>query len=228
MFAAARHLLLLAALALCSCTSTTLPDGTRVRGGPSGSLMGVLTGGILGHLGDRYISESTGDGNGSSSGGLFSGGNGGTGGTGGTGSGNAPAPLLSRVTSSRSGVDEDGFTVSSTSEKNEYASNGNTPFERHKGLITGAVAGLAAGAVTDAFRKGESERMYNAGYSKAKSDSIKEFYWLKRSAQKGSTSNSGSEETPVQHRYYEVEVPAHTTSDGVLIEKHKRIIEVVE
>jgi hypothetical protein len=202
-------------LALCSCTSTTLPDGTKVKGGPSGSLMGVLTGGILGHLGDRYISESTGDGTGS-----------GTGIGTGTGTGGGPPPLLSKVTSSRSGVDEDGFTVSSTSEKNEYATSGNTPFERHKGLITGAVAGLAAGAVTDAFRKGESERMYNAGYSKAKSDSIKEFYWLKRSAQK--TSGSGSEDAPVQHRYYEVEVPAHTTSDGVLIEKHKRIIEVVE
>jgi hypothetical protein len=102
----------------------------------------------------------------------------------------------------------------------------NSPYDRHKGLITGAVAGLAAGAITDSFRKGEAERMYNSGYNKAKSDSIKEFYWLKRGAQKHGA--AGSDENPVQYRYYEVEVPAHTTSDGVLIEKHKRIIEVVE
>ena len=75
------------------------------------------------------------------------------------------------------------------------------------------------------MRQGEVQKKYDEGYAKAKSDAVKEFYWLKRDAQK---SQGYGDSPPVQYRYYEVEVPAHTTSDGVFIDRHKRIIEVVE
>ena len=222
------HLLLLAlSLTLASCSST---------GGPSGSLLGVLTGGVLGHLGDKYltndgVSSSTGTNSGTNTGTSGTGTTGtGTTGTGTTGTGtNNGALLLSSNSSTATGTDrKTGFLTTTSSIDNEYAPTNNGTFDRHKGLLTGAVAGLAAGAVTDAFRKGEVERKYNEGYAKAKSDSIKEFYWLKRDSQKNRNGSNGGDDPVVQYRFYEVEVPAHTTSDGVLIDKHKRIIEVVE
>jgi hypothetical protein len=116
-------------------------------------------------------------------------------------------------------------SVSSAANSVTGTTNDQGFFDENKGMITGALAGAASGVITDQFRKGEIERKYQEGYAKAKSDAIKELYWLKRDAQK---SQKGGDDPPVQYRYYEVEVPAHTTSDGVLIDKHKRVIEVVE
>lgn len=116
-------------------------------------------------------------------------------------------------------------TASSTANSLTGTSNEDDFFGENKGAIVGAASGAIAGLVTDQVRKGEIQKKYDEGYAKAKSDAIKEFYWLKRDAQKG---KAGSEENPVQYRYYEVEVPAHTTSDGVFIDRHKRVIEVVE
>lgn len=94
--------------------------------------------------------------------------------------------------------------------------------DEHSGLITGAAAGFAAGAVTDAFAKNEVRQKYIEGYNKGRSDSIKELYWLKRDAERP------PEDSHVQRRYYEVPVPEHITTDGVLVAPHKRVIEVVE
>lgn len=90
------------------------------------------------------------------------------------------------------------------------------------GLITGAVAGYAAGAITDSFAKKEVRERYMDGYNKGRSDAIKELYWVKRDAQRP------SEDSAIQRRYYEVPVPEHVTTDGVLVEPKKVVIEVVE
>lgn len=171
-----RSLSALLVLGLVSCSST---------GGPSGGLLGLVTGGVLGHLIDGKSKTTTTNGSFVSN----------------------TATNAQTTASSLSGTTNDDF------------------FGENKGAIIGAASGAIAGVVTDQVRKGEIQKKYDEGYAKAKSDAIKEFYWLKRDAQK---SKAGSEDNPVQYRYYEVEVPAHTTSDGVFIDKHKRVIEVVE
>ena len=210
--------LFLFSLGLVSCTST---------GAPSGGIIGLVTGGLLGHLVD-------GESDSSSSGGLFGSSNNNSSSSGaGTTSGNGVTPLLLGSTTTNSTDAATGTTTEAI--KNQYAvvnangggnsNNEDDFFGNNKGAIVGAAAGAISGMVTDSFRKGEIERKYQEGYAKAKSDAIKEFYWLKRDAQKA---GNGGEDAPVQYRYYEVEVPAHVNSDGVMIERHKRVIEVVE
>ncbi|HAL70259.1 MAG TPA: hypothetical protein DCP71_00595 [Verrucomicrobiales bacterium] len=94
--------------------------------------------------------------------------------------------------------------------------------EDNSGLITGAVAGYAAGAISDSFAKNEVRQKYLDGYNKGRSDAIKELYWVKRDAERP------SEDSSIQRRYYEVPVPEHVTTDGVLVEPRKVVIEVVE
>lgn len=101
-------------------------------------------------------------------------------------------------------------------------SNNNSFLDDNQGLITGAAAGYAAGAITDAMAKQEVRQKYLDGYNKGRSDAIKELYWVKRDAERPSS------EANVQRRYYEVPVPEHITTDGVLVEPRKVTIEVVE
>lgn len=100
--------------------------------------------------------------------------------------------------------------------------NGNGLLDDNQGLITGAVAGYAAGAITDAMAKNEVRQRYLDGYNKGRSDAIKDLYWVKRDAERPNADSA------VQRRYYEVPVPEHVTTDGVLIEPRKVVIEVVE
>ncbi len=103
------------------------------------------------------------------------------------------------------------------------AGNGNNGFlTDNQGLVTGAVAGYAAGAITDAMAKKEVRERYLDGYNKGRSDAIKDLYWVKRDAERPNA------DTAVQRRYYEVPVPEHVTTDGVLVEPRKVVIEVVE
>ena len=109
-------------------------------------------------------------------------------------------------------------TISSNSN-----GNGNGGFlSDNAGLITGAAAGYAAGVITDGMAKNEVRQKYLDGYNKGRSDAIKELYWVKRDAER--TAGDGS----VQRRYYEVPVPEHVTTDGVLVEPRNVVIEVVE
>jgi hypothetical protein len=100
--------------------------------------------------------------------------------------------------------------------------NGGGFLEDNQGLVTGAVAGYAAGAITDAMAKNEVRQRYLDGYNKGRSDAIKDLYWVKRDAERPNSDSA------VQRRYYEVPVPEHVTTDGVLIEPRKVVIEVVE
>lgn len=104
-------------------------------------------------------------------------------------------------------------------------SGGNGDFlDDNSGLITGAVAGYAAGAISDGISQREVRQKYLDGYNKGRSDAIKELYWVKRDAERAATGEASS----VQRRYYEVPVPEHVTTDGVLVEPRNVVIEVVE
>lgn len=100
--------------------------------------------------------------------------------------------------------------------------NNNNFLDDNAGLMTGAVAGYAAGAISDGFAKNEVRQKYLDGYNKGRSDAIKELYWVKRDAERP------SDDAVIQRRYYEVPVPEHVTTDGVLVEPKKVVIEVVE
>jgi len=111
---------------------------------------------------------------------------------------------------------------SGSSSNNSSNSDDDGFLEENSGLITGAVAGYAAGAISDGIAKNEVRQKYLDGYNKGRSDAIKELYWLKRDAERPSG------QADLQRRYYEVPVPEHVTTDGVLIEPRKTFIEVVE
>lgn len=115
-----------------------------------------------------------------------------------------------------------GTTGGGTGGTNNNNNNSDGFLEENSGLITGAVAGYAAGAISDGIAKNEVRQKYLDGYNKGRSDSIKELYWLKRDAERPGGDGG------VQRRYYEVPVPEHMTTDGVLVEPRKVVIEVVE
>lgn len=122
--------------------------------------------------------------------------------------------------------DDDSSSSGSSSGGGSGSSSGGGDdggfLEDNSGLITGAVAGYAAGAISDGFAKNEIRQKYLDGYNKGRSDAIKELYWVKRDAERP------TEDSSIQRRYYEVPVPEHVTTDGVLVEPRKVVIEVVE
>jgi hypothetical protein len=208
-------------------------------GGPSGGLIGGLAGAALGALGDNYIGSqenlgSTTIQNADGSTTVIDS-NGQVSTTPGAGNTNnsVNVGLTGATTSTGVGtgmgtLTGTGFNGNNTNGGNTIITSNNTgsaAWRNHGGLITGALAGATAGLLTDSFRKRDAENKYAEGYAKAKSDAIKEFYWIKRDAQR---TVNGGDQPPMQYRYYEVEVPAHTTADGVLIDRHRRVIEVVE
>lgn len=124
--------------------------------------------------------------------------------------------LFKKNSNSSSSSSSSGTTGSTSSSSNSSFLDDN------QGLITGAAAGYAAGAITDAMAKNEVRQKYLDGYNKGRSDAIKELYWVKRDAERPNSDSN------VQRRYYEVPVPEHITTDGVLVEPRKVMIEVVE
>ena len=129
--------------------------------------------------------------------------------------------LLKKNKSGSSGSGSSGSGSSGSGSSSSSGNNGGF-LENNSGLITGAVAGYAAGAISDGMAKTEVKEKYIEGYNKGRSDAIKELYWVKRDAERPSG------ESAVQRRYYEVPVPEHITTDGVLVEPHKTVIEVFE
>lgn len=171
----------------------SLASCSNSGGGMNKGLLGAATGGLIGALlGDNLLNKNNNNNN--NNGGSFS------------------------ATSSGG-----GSSTSITSSGNGNNNNGSDGFlEDNAGLITGAVAGYAAGAISDSFAKNEVRQRYLDGYNKGRSDAIKELYWIKRDAERPNDNEA------VQRRYYEVPVPEHVTTDGVLVEPRKVVIEVVE
>lgn len=120
------------------------------------------------------------------------------------------------------GSSSSSSTTGGTTTTSSTSGGSGGGLSNHAGLISGAVAGYAAGAISDSMSQNEVRQKYLDGYNKGRSDAIKDLYWLKRDAERP-TSGDG-----VQRRYYEVPVPEHVTTDGVLVEPRKVVIEVVE
>ena len=91
------------------------------------------------------------------------------------------------------------------------------------GTVLGAIAGYAGGVALDNAGKKSQKEHYATGYDKGRSDSTKLLYWAQRDAHARKAGESNLEK-----RFYEIPVPAHITGDGVLVEPHNRVIEVVE
>jgi hypothetical protein len=112
---------------------------------------------------------------------------------------------------------------SGSSSSRNNSNNGSSSFlDDNTGLITGVVAGGAVGMIGDSLAQKEVRQKYLDGYNKGRSDAIKDLYWLKRDAERPGGA------ADLQRRYYEVPVPEHVTTDGVLVEPRKVVIEVVE
>lgn len=94
--------------------------------------------------------------------------------------------------------------------------------DRNKGLALGALAGFGVGKLAENGKAKKQLKVYNDGYKKGQSDSVKTLYWAQRNTERG------EEEPEVEYRYYEVPVPEHVTSDGVVVSAHRKVIEVVE
>lgn len=170
----------------------SLVSCTNSSGGMNKGLLGAATGGLIGALLGDNLLNKNNN-NSNNNGGSFS------------------------ATSSGG-----GSSTSITSSGNGGNNSNDGFLEDNAGLITGAVAGYAAGAISDSFAKNEVRQRYLDGYNKGRSDAIKELYWIKRDAERPGDSEA------VQRRYYEVPVPEHVTTDGVLVEPRKVVIEVVE
>lgn len=91
------------------------------------------------------------------------------------------------------------------------------------GTVLGAVAGYAGGVALEKAAKKSEAAHYATGYDKGRSDSTKLLYWAQRDAHARKAGESNLEK-----RFYEIPVPAHITGDGVLVEPHNRVVEVVE
>jgi hypothetical protein len=91
------------------------------------------------------------------------------------------------------------------------------------GAVAGAATGYATGKVLERQEVAAEQKSYRTGYDKGRSDAVKQTYWIKREMQE-----PGVAEASIRRRYYEVPVPPHRTRDGVEIEGHTRVIEVVE
>lgn len=124
--------------------------------------------------------------------------------------------------SNNNGSSSSSSTTGGTTTTSSSSGGSGGGLSSHAGLISGAVAGYAAGAISDSMAQNEVRQKYLDGYNKGRSDAIKDLYWLKRDAERPSSGDG------VQRRYYEVPVPEHVTTDGVLVEPRKVVIEVVE
>lgn len=91
------------------------------------------------------------------------------------------------------------------------------------GTAIGAVAGYAANEVFKASSEKSRKQQYVSGYDKGRSDATKMLYWAQRD-----THRRALGESTLEKRFYEIPVAAHMTRDGVLIEPHSRVVEVVE
>lgn len=84
---------------------------------------------------------------------------------------------------------------------------------------------LSAGLVCHSncsYLEGFTQKAYTRGYQRAQSENLaREFQWRTQAAL------NSDPEVPLQKRYYTFQLPAHEV-DGVKIEPHSRIVEIVE
>ncbi len=92
-----------------------------------------------------------------------------------------------------------------------------------EGAVLGAAGGAVAGTVFKYWTQTNERQAYAQGYQKGQSDEVKRLYWASKRLHEGDelsvTFNRG---------YYEIPVPEHVTNDGVIVEAHTQVVEVIE
>ena len=64
---------------------------------------------------------------------------------------------------------------------------------------------------------------YNRGFEEGIASEVKRSYWETKEFE-----SQQPVEEPLEKVFYEIPVPEHTTEDGVIIEGHSKVIEIVQ
>ena len=92
-----------------------------------------------------------------------------------------------------------------------------------EGAVLGAAAGAVAGTAFDYWKDSGERKAYSTGYVKGQSDEVKRLYWITKRLHEGDGIDGG-----LNRGYYELPVPEHVSRDGVVIEAHTQVVEVIE
>jgi hypothetical protein len=96
-----------------------------------------------------------------------------------------------------------------------------------EGALLGAAAGVAAGVVVNHWQESAEKDAYLDGYDRGRNDEVKRLYWASKRLHNAELYGRGPSDG-LERSYYEVPVPAHVAGDGVIIEGHRQVIEIVE
>ncbi len=88
----------------------------------------------------------------------------------------------------------------------------------------GAVAGAGVGDYWQQRSENREEDSYIDGFLRGQAHALKEAYWAEKDEPSAPTEGAPM----LERRYYEVPIPEHVREDGVIIEAHSQIIDVVE
>ena len=91
-----------------------------------------------------------------------------------------------------------------------------------EGSVLGAAAGAVAGTAFNHWKDAGEKEAYSTGYESGRSDEVKRLYWISKRLHEGDDSGG------LGRGFYEIPVPEHVTKDGVIIEQHTQVVEVIE
>lgn len=100
-----------------------------------------------------------------------------------------------------------------------YAVDKKNPY----GAAIGGAGGLLVGEVANYGISSQKKAQYTEGYNKGRSDEVKTLYWAQRAAHQPT-----EEDGQLRRKLVEIPVEESRTSDGTIIEEHRRVVEVVE
>jgi len=82
--------------------------------------------------------------------------------------------------------------------------------------------GTGAGSAFNYWKDSVERKAYSTGYVKGR-DEVKRLYWVTKRLHEGEDGSGG-----LNRGYYELPVPEHVARDGVVIEAHAQLVEVIE
>ena len=100
-----------------------------------------------------------------------------------------------------------------------YAIDKKNPY----GAVIGGAGGLLVGEAANYGISSQKKTQYTEGYNKGRSDEVKALYWAQRAAHQPT-----EEDGQLRRKLVEIPVEESRTSDGTIIEEHRRVVEVVE
>jgi hypothetical protein len=91
-----------------------------------------------------------------------------------------------------------------------------------EGAVLGAATGAVASTAFNHWKDTGEKKAYATGYESGRSDEVKRLYWISKRLHEGDDSGG------LGRGFYEIPVPEHVTKDGVIIEQHTQVVEVIE